>query len=268
MENTVIQPQIICLPFTTTPLDFPFGAGTRLTIDANLAWRAFSYERPEELIDNPLSDINSREAGTPPDAISSNAGEATLSNQIASPFIAVASDFGIEGFSAGLGFYVPFGGSSVYDQKRKLRQLSRRHRWTAKMVGYLEGTIRSLYVTGAVGYRIEPLKLSIGAGLNIVKSEVFTVRARNSNGKDHVSTEGRALLDVSGTELSLGAGVIWEPSDGLFLGVSYQSAPNFGESELEGTAKLALAGTAPTQPKVSYFQKACRKYGMRVSDGE
>lgn len=235
------------------PAGLSLGAGTRLTIDANLAWRAFSYERPEEAIDNPLMDSNSREAGTPADAISSNAGEATLSNQIASPFIAVASDFGIEGFSAGLGFYVPFGGSSVYDQKDNLDNypgaIDGPQRWWA-----IEGTIRSLYVTGAVGYRIEPLRLSIGAGLNIVKSEVFTVRARNSNGKDHVSTEGRALLDVSGTELSLGAGIIWEPSDGLFLGVSYQSAPNFGESELEGTAKLALAGTAPTQPKVSYFQ--------------
>ena len=90
------------------PAGLSLGAGTRLTIDANLAWRAFSYERPEEAIDNPLMDNNSREAGTPPDAISSNAGEATLSNQIASPFIAVASDFGIEELLGGSGILCTF----------------------------------------------------------------------------------------------------------------------------------------------------------------
>ena len=30
------------------PAGLSLGAGTRLTIDANLAWRAGSYERPEE----------------------------------------------------------------------------------------------------------------------------------------------------------------------------------------------------------------------------
>ena len=237
------------------PAGLSLGSGTRLTIDANLAWRLFSYERPETAIDNLLED-GAVGAGTPADAVSSNTGTASLTNFIAAPFAAVASDFGIEGFSAALGFYAPFGGASVYDKTENLESypgaVDGPQRWWA-----IEGTIRSVYVTGAAAYRIKPLRLSFGIGLNAVKSEVSTVRARNSNGTDNVSSEGRALLDVSALELSMGAGVIWEPKDGVFLGLSYQSSPNFGESELEGTAKLSLAGQTrefTANPDVKYYQ--------------
>ena len=78
------------------PAGLSLGKGTRLTIDANLAWRMFSYDRPEDAIDNIFDDGAS---GTPREAVSANAGEATLNNFIAAPFAAVASDFGIEGYS-------------------------------------------------------------------------------------------------------------------------------------------------------------------------
>ena len=114
------------------PAGLSLGKGTRLTIDANLAWRMFSYERPEDAIDNIFDDGAS---GTPREAVSANAGEATLNNFIAAPFAAVASDFGIEGFSAAVGFYAPFGGSSVYDKSEKFRDVPRRSRWTPAVVG-------------------------------------------------------------------------------------------------------------------------------------
>ena len=65
------------------PAGLSLGKGTRLTIDANLAWRMFSYERPEDAIDNIFDDGAS---GTPREAVSANAGEATLNNFIAAPF--------------------------------------------------------------------------------------------------------------------------------------------------------------------------------------
>lgn len=246
------------------PAGLSLGKGTRLTIDANLAWRMFSYERPEAAIDNIFDDGDA--AGTPRDAVSANAGEATLNNFIAAPFAAVASDFGIEGFSAAVGFYAPFGGASVYDKSENLEMypgaMDGPQRWWA-----IEGTIRSVYITGAAAYRIKPLRLSVGLGLNIVKSEVYTVRARNATGTDNLTSEGRALLDVSGTELALGAGLIWEPKDGLFFGASYQSSPNFGESELEGTAKLSFGGGRDDvqNPDVKYYQTLPEvwQFGMR-----
>ena len=245
------------------PAGLSLGKGTRLTIDANLAWRMFSYERPEDAIDNIFDDGAS---GTPREAVSANAGEATLNNFIAAPFAAVASDFGIEGFSAAVGFYAPFGGSSVYDKSENLEMYPGAadgpQRWWA-----IEGTIRSVYITGAAAYRIKPLRLSVGLGLNIVKSEVYTVRARNVNGTDDLTGEGRALLDVSATELSLGAGVIWEPKDGLFFGASYQSSPNFGESKLEGTAQLHFSGGRDKleTSDVEYYQTLPEvwQFGMR-----
>ena len=248
------------------PAGLSLGSGTRLTIDANLAWRLFSYDRDSAAIDNVISAEQAAMgvAGTPEDAVSSNTGEASLTNFIAAPFMAIASDFGIEGFSAALGFYAPFGGSSVYDKTNNLENypgaMDGPQRWWA-----IEGTIRSIYITGAAAYTFKPLKLSVGLGLNAVKSEVYTVRARNSNGTDNVSSEGRALLDVEGTELSLGAGLIWEPQDGLYVGLSYQSSPNFGESKLKGSAQLSLAGGTPTNPTVEYFQTMpdVWQYGLR-----
>ena len=245
------------------PAGLSLGSGTRLTLDANLAWRIFTYDRPVEAIDN-LENIEGAN-WTPEDAVSSNSGRASLTNYIAAPFAAVASDFGIEGFSAAVGFYAPFGGSSVYDQTENLENypgaVDGPQRWWA-----IEGTIRSIYFTGAAAYRIKPLKLSIGLGINAVKSEVYTVRARNGDGTDNVSVEGRALLDVSALELSMGVGVIWEPVDGLFLGGSWQSAPNFGESELDGTAQIALGGSfTPREPDVKYYQTMPQvwQFGLR-----
>lgn len=245
------------------PAGLSLGSGTRLTIDANLAWRLFTYDRSEEAIDNIIED-SSLAAGTPESAAGSNSGEAKLTNFIAAPFMAVASDFGIEGFSAALGFYAPFGGSSIYDKTENLVDypgaMDGPQRWWA-----IEGTIRSIYFTGAAAYTIKPLNLSLGLGINAVKSEVYTVRARNSNGTDNVSSEGRAILDVEGVELSLGAGLIWEPQDGFYVGLSYQSSPNFGESELAGTAQLKIGDTAPTNPDVNYFQTMpdVWQYGLR-----
>ena len=133
-------------------------------------------------------------------------------------FIAVASDLGL-GFSAGLGFYVPFGGSSVYDQKDNLDNypgaIDGPQRWWA-----IEGTIQVCTLRVPWATELSP-KLSIGAGLNIVKSEVFT--AARTRLEQIVNTEGRAL-DVSHRVVArcwdyLGT-IRW-----LFLGVSYQSAP-------------------------------------------
>ncbi len=241
------------------PAGLSLGTGTRLYLDGNFAWRTFQYERPVEAIDHILEE-GENAPGTPAGAVGANSGTASLNNKLASPFIGVASDFGVKGLGVGLSLFAPFGGSSVYDKQDAIEGFPGAQdgpqRWWA-----IEGTIKSVYITGTAAYHIPDIRLSLGLSVNMVKSEVFTARARNASGHDHLSAndrgdllEGRALLDVAGTELSVGLGVIWEPVEKLWFGLSWQSAPNFGESELEGNARLVIGNGDETQPKVKFFQ--------------
>jgi len=220
--------------------------GTRLALSGSFAWRSFTYTRDAGAIDQIL-EPGQPGAGTPAgEGVAVNSGEASLFNVIASPFFAVGSDFGIEGFGAALGFYVPFGGQSAWDQTASSDTfpgaVDGPQRWWT-----IEGTIRSMYATGALAYRIEPLRLSFGLGLNVVISQIDNVLARAADGTDDLVAggglkEGRARIDVSSVDLALSAGLLWEPIDELVIGVSYQSQPNFGPQTLSGEVDLAISG--------------------------
>lgn len=263
--------------------------GFRLYVDSSVAWRSFTYDRPAEAIDYVFTGEEGpgTYGGTPPELVGANSGEGKLFNVLASPFIGVASDFGIKNFGAGLSFYVPFGGQSVYDKASVTPGAPYEdfpgvedgpNRWWT-----VEGTIRSLYVTGAAAYRLPDLGLSFGVGLNLVKSEVNTVRGRLGSGHDHMVTrnvgangdvtdqllEGRADVDLSSWDFALGLGVIWEPSEGQFIGVSYQSQPGFGENELTGQSRKYLAGGPSQEEEATLLQSMpdVIRAGWRMRDG-
>ena len=232
------------------PAGLALGKGTRIYLDGSFALRMASYDRPVEAIDNVAG--NDVGPGTPQDALAANSGEATLTNFVASPFAGVVTDFGVDNLGVGLGLYFPFGGQAVWDDNADFEGNAKYpgavggvQRWWS-----MDGTIRSMYVTAGGAYKIEPANLSIGAGLNLVRTEVVTLRARNSDGSDDMVTadgglqEGRSLVDASGMHLAASAGLIWEPAEHVKVGVSYQSQPNFGEMTLEGTLDATL-GSAP-----------------------
>ena len=249
--------------------------GTRLMLDGTFAWRSFVYERDPAGIDNVLVDPEVG-TGTPAGSgVAANSGRAELFNILATPFFAVATDFGVEGLGAGLGFYVPFGGSSSFDTVAPSDEypgaVDGPQRWWA-----IDGTLRALYVTGAASYRIPGIRLSIGAGVNLVLSQMDTLRARNSDGTDHmvsngVLLEGRALVEVSGVDVSLSAGLVWEPIDKLYLGLSYQSQPGFGTTKMTGDTTLVF-GAVPSdavEPTPSEFYQAWPdviRFGARYTE--
>ncbi len=225
------------------PAGLALATGTRLYLDGAFAYRTASYERPAGVIDHP-----NQQPGTPADAIAANSGKAELSNFIVSPFAALVSDLGVDNLGVGLGFYVPFGGQSEWGQNDAYKgsaaypgAVDGVNRWWS-----IDGSIRSLYFTGAGAYRFPELRLSVGLALSLVRHEVHTGRARNSNGSDDMVNadgqlqEGRSLIDVAGTTFALGAGVIWEPTDDLYIGLSYQSQPGFGEQKLKGELHTTL----------------------------
>lgn len=234
----------------------------KLYVDGVLAYRTASYTRPQEAIDNPGT-------GTPTEAIGANAGEANLNNWIASPFVSVSSDFGIENFGAGLAFYVPFGGVAEWDQNEDFpKELQAKYpgaidgvqRWWT-----MDGRIQSSYITAGAAYRFEGIRLTLGVNLSAVNSKVNTIRARNSDGSDDLISqganpgeqslkEGRSWIDVDGWNIAAGAGVIWEPIEQLWLGVSYQSKPGFGKMTLDGELHTTLSTSQPEVTKVELEQ--------------
>lgn len=243
------------------PAGLALGHGTRIYAEGVFVYRGASYDRPAGAIDNVLEpgDMGS---GTPQDAIGANSGEASLSNFLVSPFVAVVSDLGVENLGVGLGLYVPFGGQARWEQADEWADdpmypgaVDGVQRWAT-----IDGSIRALYITAAGAYQFSD-QLSIGAGVNVVRQEVATTRARTATGTDDlISTttdsvvEGRSFIDASGTQVSISGGVMWRPIQRLRLGASYQSQPGFGESTLGGTLESKFGSGPVSTSNIDFVQ--------------
>lgn len=237
------------------PAGLALGTGWRVYGEGLFAFRHVSYFRPELAIGNVL-DPGDTGAGTPVDALDTNSGEATLNNVIVSPFLGAATDFGVPGLGVGLAFYAPFGGQAKWDKSEAFEgntqypgAVDGPQRWST-----IEGELRSLYLSAAGAYRLPGPRLSFGVGLNFIRSNIDTVRARTAAGTDDIITdqgdivEGRSYIDVDGVAFSASAGVIWEPMDAMWLGLSYQAQPGFGNHTQSGqlVQKLGLTGVDET----------------------
>lgn len=201
--------------------------GYHIFLDGNIAFRSLSYSRTDA-------------------ADASNNGEGTLSNVAAAPMLGATAKFG--NLALGLGAYVPFGGTGVWDKADAWENNAQNpgaydgaQRWYA-----IEGTIQSTFVTLAAAYEIPKTGLSLGLSGNLILSKINTVRARNGDGSDEPSTEGRSLVDVKNTAASLGLGLMYEAiEDRVWLGFSYQSRPNFSD-DIKYTGKLESTSPLPS----------------------
>ncbi|MEZ4398383.1 MAG: outer membrane protein transport protein [Kofleriaceae bacterium] len=236
------------------PAGLAYGHGTRLYVEGLFAYRTADYTRDAGAIDNPGT-------GTPTDAIGKNSGKGTLANLIISPFIGVASDLGVKGLGVALGLSVPFGGQASWDKIGTVDPtypgaVDGPARWAS-----IEGTQRSLYYTLAAAWHTPDRRFAIGAGVNLVSSEINLVRARNLDGTDDLVQangalkEGRALLDVKGTDLAASVGVQWMPTPCSRIGLAYQSQPGFGQQTLTGTLATQIGATAPGEVPIELRQQ-------------
>lgn len=196
-------------------------------LDVNVALRSVSYSHAQAPSD----------ADEPAGAEGANFGEGSLFNVAAAPMIGATGKFG--DFAVGAGFYVPFGGSSTWSKNEDFEGQNTPYpgiedgpqRWTS-----ITGTLRSLYWTLAVAYNIESIGLSIGAGANLIRSEIDTIRARNANGSSNIASEGRSRISVGDWQGSFSAGAMLEAIEKkLYFGASYQARPNIaGGMKLDG----------------------------------
>ncbi len=219
--------------------------GTHIVADGVLALRHIDYTRPSSAL-SPSDPATVND----PNYIKYNTGKNAADNILASPYIGVVTDFGTKGVRFGFASYVPFGGaikwskvSGFENEPYSKGAVDGSQRWSS-----ISGRALNLYNTVAFAYRIEPIRLSIGASASFIYSNINSIRARNADGSDDVLgpngalSEGRALLETSGIGMTMGAGLHWEPmEDGkLRLGLSYMAPANFGQD-------MRLAGTLEQQ---------------------
>jgi len=214
------------------PAGIGMSDGIHLFVDGTFAWRTVSYEHK----------INPTAPGEDGSVPGANDGEGKLFNILASPMIGATAKFGDIGLGAG--FYTPYGGQSIWDKNDKFENdpnfagpYDGVQRWYV-----MEGIIRSSFITLAGAYHVKPARLSIGLSGNLILSTVDTIRGKGASGGTALNEEGRAHLKVTGTDWSLGAGVLYEAIENeLWVGASYQSRPNLtGMNKLDGEQTTAL----------------------------
>ncbi len=261
------------------PAGIALSKGTHIFVDGTIALRWASYERPAAGPNdvaaggNPVQNTQQSLELAP----GANDGKATLFNAIAAPFIGVSSDFGTDFLYGGLSLSFPFGGSAVWDKNSVYEGNQQfpgasdgQQRWYS-----IDGSIRSMYVTGALAYNIRKIGLSIGISGSAIRSEVVTLRARNADGTDDLVAansdgqvildpdgnttlkEGRTAVNVNGWQGGFGIGVVYDvlKMGKYFIGASYQSQPNVsGGMTLKGSLRNALTVTQADRSDVELTQ--------------
>lgn len=238
------------------PAGIALSKGTHVFVDATTALRWASYDRPGSSVNSQMS------LDAAPGA---NDGKSTLFNGIVAPFIGATSDFGTDFIYGGVALYFPFGGSAVWDKNPAYSNSDRfpgavdgTQRWYS-----IDGTIRSMYVTGALGFNIKKIGLTLGVSGSAIRSEVVTIRARNTDGTDDLVDsngnlkEGRSYIDVNGWQGGFAIGATYNllKKDKLWLGASYTSQPNIaGGMTLEGNLYNTLALASPSTTPVELTQ--------------
>ncbi len=241
------------------PAGLALSKGTHIFVDGTIALRFASYTRP-------ASEVNTN--NTVDLAPGANDGKATLFNAVAAPFLGISSDFGTNWIYGGIGAYFPFGGSAVWDQNNAYKNnnnfpgaVDGVQRWYS-----IDGTIRSMYISGALAFNIRKIGLSLGLSGSVIRSNVETIRARNADGTDDIVTgsgdtvalkEGRSYINVDGWQGGFGIGAIYDvlKMGKYFIGLSYTSQPNVsGGMKLKGTLDNTLALAPPSQSQVELTQ--------------
>ena len=244
------------------PAGIALSKGTHVFVDATTALRWASYDRPGSAVNSQMDPMAPTSLDIAPGA---NDGKSTLFNGIVAPFIGATSDFGTDFIYGGVALYFPFGGSAVWDKNPAYSNSDRfpgavdgTQRWYS-----IDGTIRSMYVTGALGFNIRKIGLTLGVSGSAIRSEVVTIRARNSDGTDRLIDgngnlqEGRSYIDVNGWQGGFAIGATYNllKKDKLWLGASYTSQPNIvGGMTLEGSLNNALGVNTPSTTPVELTQ--------------
>ncbi|HTM20171.1 MAG TPA: outer membrane protein transport protein [Kofleriaceae bacterium] len=244
--------------------------GTHLYVEGIFVYRTGSYFRPQ-------GDIDHLGEGTPDEALDANSGRAELHNVLWSPFIGVVSDLGGKrDLRVGAAFSVPFGGQVSWDRNDAYVGNQQYpgaedgvQRWNI-----IEGQTRFEYMTAAAAYRLRAAHLSLGAGFNLIRATLTTIRARTPEANDDLVSaagdliEGRSMFEGAAWTASVSLGALYEPNPHLAVGLSYQSVPGFGEIGLKGTLTNRFNTTTDTPAEMRETFPDIYRLGMRWRNGK
>jgi long-chain fatty acid transport protein len=232
------------------PAGLALGEGTFVLVEGTFAWRSVTYDRGSG---------RHRQPGTGTPRAGVNSGESSLSNIIISPFIGVKTDFGVKGLGVAAGFYTPFGGQAVWDEKLRLRGQhpvpGRRRRSAALAQHRGRHPLELHHARGrlqAAGQHRDRRRRQRGAERD--RHHPRLERRRDRRRGDRVGGEGRAWVDSSGTSFSVSAGIAWNPRPDVVIGLSYQAQPGFGQISNEGTLHTKFGTAAANETPVLVYQ--------------
>lgn len=212
--------------------------------DLTLVFHSASYNRTEST------------APVPDDAQGANTGKTKLFDPLVAPSLAGSMKFG--NFAVGLSVLAPMSGSQSWDGNSKFKSNNEypgardgQARWHM-----IQGEQLVLYTTLAASYTIPSIRLSFGAGANLIYQHVRLLRARTGRGDDALAQEGRINMDVSGVSGSFSLGTQWEILEKkLWLGLSYQAPPGlYGGQKLHGSLDTWLLTDRPGREDVTLKQ--------------
>ena len=139
------------------PAGLAYGHGTRVLVEGLFVYRTVDYTRDPGTVDDAAASAAD---------VAANTGKGSLANFIVSPFLGAATDFGIEGFGAGIGIYAPFGGQTSWSKNDAFAgddkypgAVDGPARWSS-----IEGEQRSVYASLGAAWHTKSGKFGIGAG--------------------------------------------------------------------------------------------------------
>ncbi len=163
-------------------------------------------------------------------------GNATTDNPVKTPFYFYGATKVSDKLAFGLGVYTPFGNTVKWGNKWQGRYLIQ------------DIALKAVYIQPTVSYKITD-KISVGAGLNIVKGSVDLNKAFpiiNPKTKQYI-TDGS--VNINGTKFQVGynVGVYVQATENLSFGVAYRSQVdvNMGHKYADATFTLPKILPAP-----------------------
>lgn len=144
--------------------------------------------------------------------------EIKMESQIFNPINLYATYPLMEGLTAGVGVYNPYGLGTKWPKG-----------WIGKNISE-DIEVQTFYISPTIGYQVTD-QLAIGVGFNVVLGSATFTRVSTAA----LSPEPRAELEFSGSAYGFNVGVMFKPTEELSLGATYRSEVTV---EATGTAKF------------------------------
>jgi long-chain fatty acid transport protein len=226
------------------PAGIAFSSGIHLFVDGTLALRHATWTHAAALTD----------PAEPAGAMGANVGKATLFNVFGGPMLGASAKLG--DLALGVSLTVPFGGRAHWGHNDKFEGATTFplaadgvQRWHG-----IEGSLTFIYLTAGLAYRLGPI--AIGVAGNFIRSSMQSTQAKTptGDGDPDLMREGRAVLDVKGSQGSFALGAMAEVvEDQFWLSASYQAQPGLGTMKLDGSLTTVYQGGNTPFP-VSFHQ--------------